>query len=105
DSRALRSKSLRPMPDWLDATATVKPLAESRAMASRLPSIGFHSAGDLMNSSESWLMTPSLSSTIKRKAGTVTKSAAPSANGQARDVRDVEKQAAQSGQQGQPVAP
>ena len=39
----------RPMPDWLVATTTRKPAWLSRAIASRLPGIGRHSSGDLMN--------------------------------------------------------
>src|SRR5690606_37023512 len=51
----------RPTPDWLDATTTRQPHWLRRAMASSAPGMGFHSSGDLMNWSESTLMTPSRS--------------------------------------------
>ncbi len=38
-------------------------------MASRLPGIGFHSSGDLMNCDESKLMTPSRSRMMSFMAG------------------------------------
>ena len=37
-----------PSPDWLVATKTRKPDWHSRAIASRLPGTGRHSANDLM---------------------------------------------------------
>ena len=37
------------MPDWFVAMTTRKPAWFSRAIASRLPGIGRHSSGDLMN--------------------------------------------------------
>jgi hypothetical protein len=43
------SSSPRPTPDWLEHTTTRYPEWVSRAIASRLPGIGFHSSGDLMN--------------------------------------------------------
>src|SRR5512139_3468443 len=55
------SNSPRASPDWLVATTTRQPSRVSRAIASRLPGMGFHSSGDLMNWSESKLMTPSRS--------------------------------------------
>jgi hypothetical protein len=59
------------MPDWLVATTTRKPAWFKRAMASRLPGIGRHSSGDLMNWSLSRLITPSRSRTISLTARVV----------------------------------
>src|SRR5471030_1943906 len=42
------SNSPLPTPDWLVATTTRKPAWVKRAIASRLPAIGFHSSGLLM---------------------------------------------------------
>ena len=58
----------RPMPDWLVAMTTRKPAWLSRAIASRLPGIGRHSSGDLMNWALSWLITPSRSRTMSLTA-------------------------------------
>ena len=51
----------RAMPDWLVATTTRQPPCVRRAIASMLPGSGFHSAGDLMYLSLSWLIVPSRS--------------------------------------------
>src|SRR5487761_2743771 len=42
------SNKPRPRPDWLVATTTRKPAWVKRAIASRLPAMGFHSSGLLM---------------------------------------------------------
>src|SRR4029078_12108585 len=62
------SNRRRPSPDWLGATIPRNPAWLSREIASRLPGIGRHSSGDLMNWSLSWLITPSRWSTSKRAA-------------------------------------
>src|SRR5688500_11634884 len=43
------SSKPRPMPDWLVATTTRYPACVRCAIASRLPGIGFHSSGVLIN--------------------------------------------------------
>src|SRR6478736_2151330 len=102
---AAMSKRPRPMPDWFDAIATCQPAWFRRAMASRLPGIATHSSGDLMNASESTLITPSRSRMTSFLFGFMER--APElarSRGELRNVRDAIHLLMQRAKECQPVA-
>src|SRR5215813_6963438 len=86
---------------------TRKPAWLSRAIASRLPGIGRHSSGDLMNCGLSWLITPSRSSTISftaRVGATASEASWTIRSGrELRDVGDAVHCLRDTAQQGEPV--